>query len=83
MTPALSHLSDQPQDPLVRDPVLEKPSQPAVIKLAKKSRMSASSTQFTFFRVDPDRERIQRIMRAAPRPEPVGEAEEVHLVDRR
>src|SRR5207253_10656176 len=30
---------------------------------------------------DPNHERIQRVMRAAPRPEPVGEAEEVLLVD--
>jgi hypothetical protein len=30
--------------------------------------------------VDSDAERIQRIMRAAPRPEPVRDAEEVFLV---
>jgi hypothetical protein len=30
---------------------------------------------------DPDRQRIQRIMRAAPRPEPVGETDKVLLVD--
>ena len=46
-------LIDQPQDPLVRDPVLEELPQPVPIKLAKKSRMSASSTQFTFFRQIP------------------------------
>jgi hypothetical protein len=28
-------LVDQPQDPLVRDPVLKKPSQPNMIKLAE------------------------------------------------
>ena len=49
---------------------------------SKNARMSASSTQFTFFRHDPDPERIQRIVLAAPRPEPVREAEEVLLVDR-
>jgi hypothetical protein len=31
--------------------------------------------------LDPDRERIQRVMRAACRPEPVGKAQEIHLVD--
>jgi len=31
---------------------------------------------------DPDRQRVQRVMWLAPRPEPVGEAPEVHLVDR-
>ena len=44
--------------------------------------MSASKMQFTCLLADPDRERVQRIMRAAPGPEPVGEAEEVFLVDR-
>jgi len=31
--------------------------------------------------LDPGRQRIQRIMRAAPRPEPVRESQEVRLVD--
>ena len=43
--------------------------------------MSASSTQFTFLRPDPDRQRVQRIVLAAPRPESVREAEKVLLVD--
>jgi len=33
------------------------------------------------FPFDPHRERIQRVMRAASRPETVGKAQEVHLVD--
>ena len=44
--------------------------------------MSASSTQFTFFRMMPDPERVQRVVLAAPGPEPVREAQEVLLVDR-
>src|SRR6266545_5750886 len=32
-------------------------------------------------RLDPDRQRTQRIMRASPRPEPIRETEKVHLVD--
>ena len=43
-------LTDQPQDPFIRDPVPEEPHQPVPIKLPKKSRISASSTQLTFFR---------------------------------
>jgi hypothetical protein len=31
---------------------------------------------------DPDRERVQRIVRTAPRPKPVGETPEVGLIDR-
>ena len=48
---------------------------------SKKSRMSASSTQFTFFRSIPTASASSASMRAAPRPEPVGEAEKVLLVD--
>ena len=50
--------------------------------VSKNAWMSASSTQFTFFRQIAVRERIQRVMLAAPRPESVREAEEVRLVDR-
>ena len=46
-------LSDETQDPLIRDPVLEKPLQPTVIKPIEKSRTSASSTQFTLLRSIP------------------------------
>ena len=51
--PCVHPFSDEPQDPLVRNAVLEELLQPAVIKLVKKSLMSASSTQFTFFRSIP------------------------------
>ncbi len=43
--------------------------------------MSASSTQFTRFRLDSHSQRIQRLMRAATRPEPVRKAFEVHLIN--
>src|SRR5262249_42944653 len=46
-------LTNQPQDPLIRDPVPEEPRQPAAINAGEKSRISASSTQFTFFRSIP------------------------------
>jgi hypothetical protein len=44
--------------------------------------MSASRIKLTFLAMDSDAERIQRIMRATPRPESVREPEEVFLVDR-
>ena len=72
---------DQPQDPLVRDPVLEELHQPSMVEagevvadirvehpvhlLAARSRPRAHPTRHA----------------AAPRPEPVGETEEVRLVD--
>ena len=45
-------------------------------------KLSASSTQFTRLRVSPAVQGVQRIMLGPPRPEPVGEALEVRLVDR-
>ena len=44
---------DEPHDAPVRDPVLEKPHQPSVVEGIEEPRMSASSTQFTFFVVMP------------------------------
>jgi len=44
--------------------------------------MSASSTQFTCLRYISGVKRIQRVMLATPRPEPIGEAQEVCLADR-
>ena len=81
MTPALSHFRMQPQDPLVRDPVLEELLQPAVIELVEEVADVRVEHPVHLLPLDPDRERVQRIMRAAPRPEPVGEAQEVRLVD--
>jgi site-specific DNA recombinase len=83
--PVLDHscvqpFADQPQDPLVRDPVLEELQPASVVELVK-SRGCPRRAPSSPSSVDPDRQRIQRIMRAAPRPEPVGEAEEVLLVD--
>jgi len=52
--PVLKHASgqpflNQPHNALVPDSVLDEFHQPLVVRLPKKSRMSASSTQFTFF----------------------------------
>src|SRR5690242_18128197 len=43
--------------------------------------MSASSIQFTFFLTIPTPQRIQRVMLAAPRAEPIGEPEKVLFID--
>lgn len=52
-----------------------------LIATRRERRAWASSTQFTFFVLIPYRERVQCLMRAAPWSEPVGEAEEVRLID--
>jgi hypothetical protein len=72
---------DDPQDSLIRDPVLQEPPQPAPIKAGEKVRQVGVEHPVHLFRLDPYRQRIQRLMRAAPWPEPVGEAEEVRLID--
>jgi site-specific DNA recombinase len=74
-------LADQPQDPLVRDPVPEEPPQPIVIKTGEEvADVRVEHPVHPLLR-NPDRQRVQRIVRAAPRSEPVGEAPEILLVD--
>ncbi len=82
MTPAPEPFLDQPQDPSVRDPVLKELQKPRLVEAPEEIADVRVEHPVHLLPLDPDRERIQRIMRAAPRPEPVGETEEVHLVDR-
>src|SRR5262245_13873252 len=50
-------------------------------RLVKKVRQVGVEHPVHLSLFDPDRERVQRVMWSAPWPKPVGEAEEVHLVD--
>ena len=72
---------DQAQDPSVRYPVLEKPRQPRMIQAGEAVADVRVEHPVHLPLQDPGRERIQRIVRAAPRTEPIGETEEVRLVD--
>jgi hypothetical protein len=72
-------LLDQPQDPLIRDPVLNKPLQPLMVK-AGEVVPEIQVEHPAHLPLDPDRERVQRLMWAASGPEPVGEPEEVRLI---
>src|SRR5215210_8842542 len=72
---------DQPQDPSIANAVLEKPQQPAVIKTAEEVADVRVEHPVDLPVIDPGRQRIQRVMRRASRPEPVGEADEVRLID--
>jgi hypothetical protein len=61
--------------------MLEEPLQPALIELGEEVadvRVEHPVHPLAFER---DRERVQRIMRTPPRPEPIRETEEVLLVD--
>ena len=66
----------------VRLAVPEKPHQPIPIKLAEKVADIRVQHPVHFLPVDPGRQRVQRIMRPAPWPEPVGKSPEVRLVHR-
>src|SRR6266536_3311694 len=85
--PVLDHsclepLADQAQHAPIRDPVLEEPLQPALIEPGEEVADVHVEHPVHLPPFDPDRERIQCVMRAAPGPKPVGKAEEVRLVDR-
>src|SRR5262245_19599649 len=62
--------------------MLQEADQPLLVDLVKERSDVGVQYEAHLLAVDPDAERIQRIMRAAPRPEPVREPEEVFLVDR-
>ena len=62
--------------------MLEEPLQPALIEPGEEVADVRVEHVVHLLARDPDRERVQRIMLRAPRPEPVRETEEVLLVDR-
>ena len=72
---------NQTDDPFVAYPVLDE-LDPAMScsTLSKNDRMSRSSTQFTFLR-DPDVQRVQCIVLAAPRPESIRKTQKVLFPD--
>src|SRR2546423_1926078 len=74
-------LLDEPQDPPIRYAVLEELHHPGLIKAGEEIADIRIEHPVHLLPQDPHRQRIQRIMRFASRPETVGEAEEVGLVD--
>ena len=72
---------DQAQDPPVGDAMLEEPHKPRVIEAGEVVADVRVEHPAHLLAVDPGRERIQRVMRAAPGAEPIREADEVRLVD--
>ena len=72
-------LADQPQDPFIRDPVPEKLLKPASVKRPEEVADIRVQHPAHLRSLNPGRQRVQRTMRAAARPEPVGEAQEIRL----
>src|SRR5437867_539620 len=85
--PILQHAGVQPfldeaHDAPVRNPMLDELHQPPVVEGVEEPTDIGIEHPVHPLRRDPDRESIERPMRAAPRPEPVREPEKVDLVDR-
>src|SRR5665811_2408465 len=72
---------DEPQDPLVRDAMLDEPPHPSVVDGVVEPTDVSIEYPVHLPLLDPDRQRIQCVVRAAPGPETIRETEEVHLVD--
>ena len=66
---------------MIRDPVLKKLHQPTMVKAGEELADIRVEHPTHIPPSYSDRERVQRMMRAASRPEPVGETQEIHLVD--
>jgi len=62
--------------------MLQEADQPFLVNLIEERADVGVQYVAHLLAVDPDTERVQRVMRAAPRPEPVRDAEEVFLVNR-
>src|SRR6058998_1024573 len=75
-------LLDEPHDAPVRHAMLDKLHQPPVVEGVEEPTDVRIEHPVHLLHRDPDCQRIQRLMRTAPRPEPVREPEKVDLVDR-
>jgi site-specific DNA recombinase len=78
----LEPFADQADDAPVADPMLHEPYEPFLVHRVEERLDVGVQYPAHLPAVDPNTERIQRIVRAASRPEPVRDSEEVFLVDR-
>ena len=76
-------LGDQPDDPLVSDAMFEEPDQPVPRDMVEKSADICVNYPIDLAPFSPDRERVKRIVRPPPGPEPVAEPQELRLIYRR
>ncbi len=75
-------VADQPDHAAVADAVLDELDQPFMADRVEEPRNIGVQYPVHLRAFDSDRQRIQRVVLAAPRPEPIREPEEVLLVDR-
>jgi site-specific DNA recombinase len=79
--PGLQPFGQQPEDTAIADPMLQEPHHPGVADAVEERPDVGVQNPVHFPQIDPVGERVQRIVLGTPRPEPIGEAEEVRLVD--
>src|SRR5450631_407918 len=71
---------DQPKYSPVGNPMLEKPQHPLVVHVIEEPADVGIQHPVHLLPLDPDHQRIQRLMLTAPRPRPIREAQKVHLI---
>jgi hypothetical protein len=72
---------DEAHDAPVRHTVLEETDEPFVVQRIEEATNVRVEHPLHSSRFEADRQRVERLMRAAPGPEPVREAEKVRFVD--
>ncbi len=72
---------NQPQEPLIHDPMFQKPHHPLVVDGVEERLYIGVQYPAYLLALDPDADRVQRIMLAATVSETVRETEKVFLVD--
>src|SRR3984957_772714 len=73
--------ADQTENPLIGDPVFQKPKHPAVIDFIEKRPNVGVQYPVHLLALDSDRESIQRIVLSAPKPESIRKPQEVPFID--
>src|ERR1051325_8990764 len=71
----------EPQDAPIADPVLQEADDPLLGNFREERPNVGVENEVHLPAADPDNQRVQRIMLAAPWPEPIREPEEIFLVD--
>ena len=79
----LQPFADQANDTPIGDPVFHEADQPVLAEAVEKPGNVGVQDPVHLAHRDPGRERIQRVVLAAPRPEPVAEPEEALTRSRR
>src|SRR5437667_12525139 len=77
----LEPFADQADDPLVTDPMFDEADQPCMTDRIEERPDVGVENPSDVASFDPVRERVQRIVLAPPRTEPVAEAQELRFVD--